>query len=423
MSRTIRDSNLGTRAARARLKQQGKKPHFKTLIPGKLHLGYRRKKKDEPGQWIVRRYKGKERYLIAPLGLADDFQYPDDTHLSFEDAQRAAHAYRFEETPQRRGGITVADAVKDYVEWMKVHRATGAGVEARAALHILPTLGRCKVSELTTRQLERWRDELATRPALLRPKASGKQNARPLPTTEDEIRARRATANKIVTMLKAALNLAFRNDLVSNDTAWRRLKPFAKVDAARPEFLTEAEAQRLLNAADKDSGFRDLILAALHTGARFGELCRLRVKDFAHGKIAIHKSKTGKPRYVRLTDEGKEFFGQLAMGHEPEAIMLINRRHGREWHKSEQARPMREACLHAKIKPAVGIHALRHTYASLSIMNGVPMLVVARNLGHRDTRMIEHHYGHLTATYEDEAIAKGAPKFGTVAPTNVIGMK
>jgi integrase len=366
---------------------------------------------------------GNERYRVAPLGLADDFQDADDTHLSFEEAQRAAHAYQFDlEGPKRKGGITVAQAMQDYVAWMKVHRVTGAGVEARAALHILPDLGKCKVSELTTRQLERWRDELATKPALLRPKASGKQNARPAPTTEDEIRARRATANKILTMLKAALNKAFRDDLVADDKAWRRLKPFPKVTAARPDFLTEAEAQRLLNAADKDSGFRDLILAALHTGARFGELCRLRVKDFAHGKIAIHKSKTGKTRDVRLTEEGQAFFASLTVGRDGEEFMLMNHRLGRGWHKSEQARPMREACRHAKIKP-VGIHALRHTYASLSIMNGVPMLVVARNLGHRDTRMIEHHYGHLTPSYEDEAIAKGAPRFGAVKPSNVRVMK
>ena len=56
---------------------------------------------------------------------------------------------------------------------------------------------------------------------------------------------------------------------------------------------------------------------------------------------------------------------------------------------------MVEACARAKIKPAVGFHQLRHTWASLAVMNGVPLMVVARNLGHANTRMVEKHYGHL----------------------------
>jgi integrase len=73
---------------------------------------------------------------------------------------------------------------------------------------------------------------------------------------------------------------------------------------------------------------------------------------------------------------------------------------------------MAEACERAKIKPAVSIHILRHTWASLSVMSGVPLMVVARNLGHVDTRMVERHYGHLAPSYVADAIRAGAPKFG-----------
>ena len=45
-------------------------------------------------------------------------------------------------------------------------------------------------------------------------------------------------------------------------------------------------------------------------------------------------------------------------------------------------------------------------------MNGVPLLVVAKNLGHVDTRMVERHYGHLAPSYIADAIRAGAPKFG-----------
>ncbi len=44
-------------------------------------------------------------------------------------------------------------------------------------------------------------------------------------------------------------------------------------------------------------------------------------------------------------------------------------------------------------------------------MNGVPLLIVAKNLGHSDTRMVEKHYGHLAPSYISDAIRAGAPRF------------
>ena len=80
---------------------------------------------------------------------------------------------------------------------------------------------------------------------------------------------------------------------------------------------------------------------------------------------------------------------------------------------------MRDACERAKIKPAIGFHALRHSWASHAVMNGVPLMVVARNLGHASTGMVEKHYGHLAKSYIDDEIRKGAPTFGAVTKTNV----
>jgi hypothetical protein len=42
----------------------------------------------------------------------------------------------------------------------------------------------------------------------------------------------------------------------------------------------------------------------------------------------------------------------------------------------------------------------------------VPLIVVAKNLGHADTTMVERHYGHLASSYIVDAIRSGAPKFG-----------
>jgi integrase len=419
MPRTIRDSKLETRAARDRLKPS-KKPYWKTVVPGALALGYRRKKKDLPGQWLVRRYIGQERYRVAPLGVADDFQdVGEGTRvLNFAEAQKAALAHK--EAP--RGVLTVAGAIADYVAWLKVHRATGEDAEQRAAKHILPTLGPVKVTDLTTVRLNNWRDALAEAGALARTKKGEKQAYRKAPATAEARRARRATANRTITILKGALNKAFNDGLVSEDLEWRRFKPFENVNAARPGYLTLAEAKRLINAADPASGFRDLVHAALQTGARYGELCALKVRDFHRGKLAIHQSKSGKPRDIVLSDEGVAFFEQLTAGRDPAALML-RQPDGGPWIKSAQSRPMREVCKRAKIVPAIGFHALRHSWASHAVMNGVPLMVVARNLGHASTAMVERHYGHLAASYIDDEIRKGAPQFGAVTKTNVKTMR
>ena len=414
MPRTIRDAKLETRAARARLKP-GRKPHFKTLVPGKLHLGYRRKHKDLPGQWIVRHYVGGERYRVAPLGLADDFQDVGEGALviNFAEAQKRALAHKMatEGEGAPRGALTVADAVADYVAWLKVERATGDDAEGRAAKLILPQLGKVKVADLTTLKLNRWRDAMAAAPALARTKQGLAQKYQDAPATADARRARRATANRTVTILKAALNKAFNDGRVNEDVEWRRFKPFEKVGAARPGYLTLAQAKRLINAADKASGFRDLVQAALQTGARYGELCALRVRDFHRGKVAIHRSKSGKPRDVVQSSEGAAFFEQLTAGRAPDAL-LLQRPDGSPWTKSAHARLMRATCVRAGIKPAIGFHQLRHTWASHAVMNGMPLMVVARNMGHASTAMVEKHYGHLAENYIDAEIRAGAPKFG-----------
>jgi hypothetical protein len=52
----------------------------------------------------------------------------------------------------------------------------------------------------------------------------------------------------------------------------------------------------------------------------------------------------------------------------------------------------------------------------------VPLLVVAKNLGHRDTKMCEAHYAHLAPSYEIDQIRKGAPQFG-FKPGNVARLR
>jgi integrase len=57
---------------------------------------------------------------------------------------------------------------------------------------------------------------------------------------------------------------------------------------------------------------------------------------------------------------------------------------------------------------------LRHTFASHAVQHGVPLLIVAANLGHSTTKMCEKHYVHLSAEHVRKTIQDLAQPFGLV---------
>ena len=430
MPRTVRDSKLDSRAARDKLPPRAK-PYFKMLIPGTLHLGYRRRRKGLPGRWLVRRYIGLDtngvgRYRSKDIALADDFLDADgEVIFSYAQAQQRAHEWRSgveTDAQSASGPLTVSFAVAKYIASLADNGRPTGETQARAAVHILPALGSLLVEDLTTERLRRWLADMAKLPARVRGKRGAAPRYRRRPENEETQRRRQSTANRNLTVLKAALNHCFDERLAKSNDAWgRRLKPFRQVDAVRNRFLDMAEAKRLINAADPD--FRNLVRAALFTGARYSELARMTVADFHldSGTVAIGRSKSGKPRHVFLTTEGVAFFRQLCAGRAGHAIML-HKATGNAWKTAEQGRPMAAAVRRAKITPPISFHGLRHTYASLAVMGGVPLHVLAKNLGHVDTRMVERVYGHLEDLYVREAIRAGAPRFGKVQAGNVVPM-
>ena len=232
------------------------------------------------------------------------------------------------------------------------------------------------------------------------------------------MRARRSSANRVLTILKAALNHAFQEGHARSDEAWRKVKPFREVDAPVVRFLTAAECVRLVNASE--GSFRDLARGALLTGCRYGELARMKVGDYNSeaGTVTVRVSKAGKPRHVVLNDEGRRLFDGLGANKSADRL-LFTRADDLAWSASQQQRPLEEACARAKIIPAATFHVLRHTYASTLAMRGVPMGVIAAQLGHSDTRMTEKHYAHLAPSYVAETVRAALPDLGLVEKSNV----
>jgi integrase len=420
MARTVRDASLDSRTARSRLKARGK-PYFRSLEPG-LHLGYR-KPLSGPGKWVARHYVGAQAYEIETLAVADDYSDADGVAiLSFHQAQglaRSRMVSRAHAAVGKTGPLTVADAIESYIEFLENNRKSGGEGRYAADAFILPTLGRIEVDALTTDQIRAWHASIAKAPARIRTKPGEKQQFKSDTADPEQTRRRRSSANRILTILKAALNRKWRDGQIASDAAWRRVEPFEGVESARVRYLTIAEASRLINASDTD--FRRLVQGALETGARYGELCALTVSDFNpdSGTVTIRQSKSGKPRHVVLTEDGSKFFSTVTAGRagsEP----LFRKADGGAWLPSHQAAPMVRANERAGIDPPINFHGLRHTWASLSVMNGVPLLVVAKNLGHSDGRMVEKHYGHLAPSFVADAIRAGAPRFGTTPADSTV---
>jgi integrase len=426
MARTVRDTNLETRTARLRLRVRAE-PYWRSLEKG-FFLGYRRR--TSGGTWLGRRRLANGGYAEHRISTADDLQDAEGIAvLDYGQAQKAARAWwradlrREEGHDTRQGPLTVADAVADYLKAYERRGGKAVYETQRAAeTHILPGLGTMPVGKLTAYKIADWHHGLSEKRPRTRTKPGRKQNYREAKTGPDAVRKRRATANRILTVLKAALNHAWKAGHVASDDAWRRVKPFKAVETARIRYLSEAECVRLVNACEP--AFRNLVRGAMLTGCRYSELASMQVSDFNAdaGVVTMRDSKAGKPRHVVLTDEGQQLFAGFTagkLGSDP----IFGRANGGVWGKSHQSRPMLEACHRAKIKPEISFHVLRHTHGSTLAMKGVPMGVIAAQLGHADTRMTEKHYAHLAPSYVADTIRAHFPTLGIAGDTNIAPIK
>jgi hypothetical protein len=228
MARSVRDARLETRSARAKLNPSGK-PYYRALDPG-LHLGYR--KGAAGGRWVLRWYKGKGVYEVETIGTADDKADADgEIVLDFRQAQALAREKHLEYTriakglPTKDGPYTVRACLEEYLSFLETNRKSARDVRYRAEALIFPQLGDVPCAELNPTILRKWRDSAATSAPRLRTPKGEKQKYRELEIDDAEAsRRRRATANRVLTILKAALNRAWREGKISSDDAWRRVE-------------------------------------------------------------------------------------------------------------------------------------------------------------------------------------------------------
>lgn len=415
MARTPRKHSLESRTERAKIKGKGR--HWVRIGKG-LALGYRPSKAG--GTWYTRKKLEGDNYRFEAIGQADDLREADGVevldYFQAADKARTGTAVKVEKSTKYR----VGEALDEYLEWFRAHRKSVRDTEISIDGHIRPRLGSVEVGKLTARQIRQWMQAVLEAPRIVR----GKE--KPVDASDPEaVRRRKATVNRVLTILKAALNFAYHEGRTPSADEWRKVKPYPGVDVPKVRYLTEKECTRLMNACEPD--FRSLVQGALLTGCRYGELIRLEVGDYHAdaGSIHIRVAKGGKPRFVPLTEEGQAFFKRQTAGkiagrifeHDstewmPGEKRMVQRTIRIPWGESHQSRPMQEACAKAKIKPPVSFHDLRHTYASLLAKAGVPLQIIAAALGHADIRMTERHYAHLAPDHVAQQIRANLPALG-----------
>lgn len=411
MARTVRDKKLDTRTARQFLKAQ-REPYWKSIDRG-FHIGYR-KHKCGGGSWIGRARSEDSKYVFEQLGKADDIQDADGVAvLSFSQAQELARKW-YEQTKSYEKGVgiaklTVDHILDDYVDYLKVHDKSAERAEYSIKAYIRPSFGKTLVSKLSSKQIADWHKSLANEKPRQRSKADKIAYNEDAQKQADYARKRKSSANRVLTILKAALNRAYQEGKVANDDAWRRVKPFRNVESAKIRFLRPYEVERLVNACDLD--FRKIVMAGYYTACRYGEVTNLRVSDYnpESGTLFISESKSGKPRNVTLTNEAQKFF-EKACRNKKGNDLIFTREDGGQWGRSHQTRRLADACARARIEPAISFHILRHTHASLLAQKGTPLPIIAHQLGHADTRICERHYAHLTPNYIADTIRANFPK-------------
>lgn len=392
MARSIRSNALENRTGRLKL-PVAKKPVFVRIGAG-LSLGYRRNQ--TVGTWVLKVADGKGGAKTTTVGSADDFVEADGVvYLTFWQAQELA---KKKGSTTSDGAVptllTVRMAAKTYLDVLTGRNPrTAADTVGRLEKHFLPKFGTQLVTTLTKTKLDGWLNSL-------------------IKSTDDPEAVRRSkdSANRVLSMVKALLNHAVQDpaNRISDDSAWRLVKPFHGVSKPRDIRYTAAEVRTLIDSAP-DHETANIISGSYLTGARYGELAEARIGhlDADNGSLRINASKTGS-RNVILQSSAINFFRNLTNSRSVDDYIFV-RTDGTRWKRSDQTRPIKEALRAAGLPMEGSLYALRHTYVSMAIEGGMPLNVIAENCG-TSVRMIEKTYAKILAENRREFIEQGAPK-------------
>ncbi len=239
-------------------------------------------------------------------------------------------------------------------------------------LHILPTLGYVKIDKIRRSDILNWQQEM-----FVKGLAPG-------------------TCNRAFVLLKTVFNCAIRWGLLALDKNPCRGISLFEDTRQLERYLSPEEARKLLKSLDssKDVQESKAIQLLLYTGARKQEILSARWEyvDYERHLLTVPLSKSGKTRYVPLSDEAIKI------------LRSIPREKGSPWifPQKNGSGPIRSVSyLWDRLRNELGLHDvrlhdLRHSFASFLVNAGCSLYEVQRCLGHYDPR-VTMRYAHLNS--------------------------
>ena len=356
---------IQSKTARNALKPR-REPYWSRIETG-LFIGYRKLDAGQ-GTWIARRRLENGRQKYQALGTIEHFDH------AIKEARNWAK--KADQGVKDFAGTAEA-ACKAYVQYINQNKDKDAArdPEGRFSRLVYGTpFGRIRLEKLNPTSIRDW----------LRAQV-------PIQGNPDEIRRAKASANRNLNTLKAALNRAMKDRLVSSDAGWKSVSRYSNTNKGRVGFLGREERRKLLdNAPDY---LKPLMTGLLLPMARPGELARAKVSDFdpKAGTLRLD-GKTGE-RTIPLSSQAAAFFKEQSKRKLPGAA-LITSETGGHWNKDAWKRPFRAAARASGLPDEIVMYSLRHSAISEAMTSGIGAFTVAKIAG-TSTKMIDDNYGHL----------------------------
>ncbi|MEO0301668.1 MAG: site-specific integrase [candidate division WOR-3 bacterium] len=207
-----------------------------------------------------------------------------------------------------------------------------------------------------------------------------------------------STINRELACLRTIFNKAVEWKILRNNPPKITLY---KIDNQRVRYLTLEEINSLINISPEP--LRSIIIIALNTGMRRGEILNLKWRDidFKERIITIYDTKNKEKRYVPINDTTINTLLGIKTNSLSEYVFPGKDGKG---HISEHyiSHLFEKAVERAGIKD-FRFHDLRHTFASYLVMNGVDLKTVQELLGHKTFNMTLR-YSHLSPEHKKLAV-------------------
>jgi integrase len=217
------------------------------------------------------------------------------------------------------------------------------------------------------------------------------------------------TVNRELTVIKHMLRKAVEWGMTSNNPA-TGVKRFTYNDQ-RTRFLTVDETRSVLSECGKQVDqpwLLPIVLLALHTGMRKGELCGLRWENvhLDRSVITVKQGKTQRVKTVSINEPAREALEWFAANRYGDYLLMW------PWGKRVGSVTVYEAFKRAYIAAGVidfRFQDLRHTFASHLAMSGADLLTLKDLLGHTNIQMTTR-YAHLFQEHKAQAVARLAER-------------